>query len=286
MPGPVDKTSSHREAGAARKYGVLVISHGSREADWVTLVDEAVAEVRVPEGVSIYSSFLEIVEGRLIQDGIDALEAQGVTDIYVLPLFISSGSTHIDDIGQGFGEPPVSDREGDLGIFTVRSARVTVGPPIDDDPEIAEILLANIRELSQDPANEAVLLVAHGSKEAVFHGRWRQGMQRLAERICELGGFRRAETAMLLPDQASCVLGAIQRREPETAVLVAPLFLSQGYFTRTVIPKRLAGRQYRYNGKTILPHPFAARWMERQVATWLDGFTNRQGSDRLEGEQA
>ncbi|MFS0726267.1 sirohydrochlorin chelatase [Paenibacillus sp. 1P07SE] len=272
--------------GPARKYGILVISHGSRDADWVTLVDDAVAAVQVPPEVEIVSSFLELIEGRLIQDGVDMLEDRGVTDIYVLPLFVSSGSTHIDDIGQGFGVPPVSDREGDLGVFKVRAARITVGPPIDEDPELAEVLLDNVRELSEDPAREAVLLVAHGSRERVFHGRWRQGMRALAERVRELGGFRRAETAMLLPDQAGCVLGAMQRQEPETAVVVVPLFLSQGYFTRSVIPARLSGADYRYNGRTILPHPFATRWMERQAAAWLDGFKASVGSDQLEGERA
>ncbi|WP_020619045.1 CbiX/SirB N-terminal domain-containing protein [Paenibacillus daejeonensis] len=270
----------------ARKFGILVISHGSRDADWVTLVDEAVAAVKVPPGVEIVSSFLELIDGRLIQDGIDDLEGRGVTDMYVLPLFVSSGSTHIDDIGQGFGQPPVSDREGDLGVFTIRSARITVGPPIDDDPELAEVLLGNIRELSGHPEREALLLVAHGSKEPVFHGRWRQGMRGLADRVRELGGFRRAESAMLLPNQAGCVLGAMKRQEPETAVLVVPLFLSRGYFTQSVIPARLSGLDYRYNGRTILPHPFATRWMERQAAAWLDGFKRNVGSDQLEGERA
>ncbi|MBW7459714.1 CbiX/SirB N-terminal domain-containing protein, partial [Paenibacillus sepulcri] len=140
------------------KPGVLVISHGSREADWVRLVDDAVesaaslvkqplASGQTQAGISpivqgssslstaagkrlemaaasggqtvpVVSSFLEIVEGRLIQDGIDKLEAEGVTDIYVLPLFVSSGSTHVDDIAQAFGQAPVSPaRTGELERF-------------------------------------------------------------------------------------------------------------------------------------------------------------------------
>ncbi|GGG02614.1 sirohydrochlorin chelatase [Paenibacillus abyssi] len=254
------------------KPGVLVISHGSREAQWVDLVDAAVQEVRCPAGVPIVSSFLEIVEGRLIQDGIDQLEAEGVTDIYVLPLFVSSGSTHIDDIGQAFGLAPVSEqREGDLERFTIRQASIHMGQPIDDDPEIAQLLLHNIKDLSAAPERESILLVAHGSKEAVFYGRWRSGMRLLAERVRSLGGFARAESAMLLPNQAACVMRAMQRKHPEQAVIVVPLFLSVGYFTGTVIPERLVGQDYRYNGRAILPNAFASRWMERQIAEWLEG---------------
>ncbi len=252
------------------KAGVLVISHGSRENEWVRRIDEAVARLQLTQPLPVVSAFLEIVEGRLIQDGVDELEAAGVTDLYVLPLFVSSGSTHVDDIGQGFGEPRVSEiREGELGTFTVSRAKVEYGVPIDNDPYIAQILYENIRELSVEPQQEQLLLIGHGSKELVFHKRWRHGLSQLAEQVRELGGFAVAQTAMLLPDQAACVLRAMQRKHPGQAVLVAPLFLSSGYFTNHVIPKRLGGLDYRYNGESLLPHPYVTRWMEQQIESWL-----------------
>ncbi|RAP74392.1 sirohydrochlorin chelatase [Paenibacillus montanisoli] len=258
------------------KPGVLVISHGSREAGWVKLVDEAVAAVKLDAVVPVVSAFLEIVEGRLIQDGIDRLEAEGVTELYVLPLFVSSGSTHVDDIAQAFGVAPVSAaRSGELAPFRIGAGtRVRFGLPIDDDADIAELLLGNIASLSAEPARERLLLVAHGSREAVFHGRWRSGMTQLAERVRELGGFAGADIAMLLPNQAACRLRALQRRYPGDVFIVVPLFLSEGYFTRTVIPGRLEGLDYRYNGRALLPHPCIVRWMERQVGCWLSSFTS------------
>ncbi|MBW7474844.1 cobalamin biosynthesis protein CbiX [Paenibacillus oenotherae] len=302
------------------KPGVLVISHGSREAQWVRLVDEAVAEVAEAIGqwpvgrddhdsaaltmtsVPVVSSFLEIVEGRLIQDGIDRLAAEGVTDVYVLPLFVSSGSTHVDDIAQAFGLPPVSAaREGELAPFRLDGRAdgwvgsgagaaadnrgdcvdgplrllVHFGQPIDDDPEIAELLLSNIRELSEAPERERLLLVAHGSVEAGFYGRWRSGMTQLAGRLRSLGGFAGAEIAMLLPNQAACKLRVMLRKQPDSAVIVVPLFLSSGYFTRTVIPERLGELTYRYNGQSMLPHPCIARWMVRQIDGWLAGLVQQ-----------
>ena len=273
------------------KPGVLVISHGSREAGWLKLVDDAVAAVAASgmfrgedggAGVPIVSSFLEIVEGRLIQDGLDKLAAEGVGELYVLPLFVSSGSTHADDIAQAFGAPPVSAaRAGELALFRVPAGmRVQIGQPIDDDGDIAELLLGNLAPLSADPARERLLLVAHGSREAVFHGRWRDGMTRLAGRLRALGGFAGADIAMLLPNQAACKLRALQRRHPGEAFIVVPLFLSEGYFTRTVIPKRLEGLDYRYDGKALLPNPRIAGWMERQIRNWLSAL-DANGGGRL-----
>ncbi|TYP69615.1 sirohydrochlorin chelatase [Paenibacillus methanolicus] len=274
--------------------GILVISHGSRDDSWVTLIDEAVASVAsalslrlldaaeraegsdagaLESGTPIVSSFLEIVEGRLIQDGIDRLEAEGVTELYVLPLFVSSGSTHVDDIAQGFGLPPVSpDREGELGRFRLSpAARVRFGTPIDDQAEIAEVLLGNIRELSESPEREALLLVAHGSKEEIFHDRWRLGLSRLAEQMRTIGGFAEAAYAMLLPDQAAERLSALLRERPELDVIVAPLFLSDGYFTQKLVPGRLEGLAYRYNGRPMLPNPGILRWMVSQIELYLNG---------------
>lgn len=253
------------------KPGILVISHGSREAAWVKLVDDAVtAAAASPRllDIPIVSSFLEIMEGRLIQDGIDELERRGVTDMYVVPFFISSGSTHVDEIGQAFGLPWLTDLEGDLGTFRV-SANVRYGLPIDDDPEIAELLAANIAELSKEPSNEALLLIGHGSKEKVFHERWQEGLMKLGERLRAVGGYKRAEYAMLLPDQAAAKLAAMQAANPEEAVIVVPLFLSRGYFTNHVIPTRLTGLEYRYNGKAMLPNQAIVKWLERQMLEGL-----------------
>ncbi|WP_339278887.1 CbiX/SirB N-terminal domain-containing protein [Paenibacillus sp. FSL W8-1187] len=254
--------------------GILVISHGSRDPGWVALVDEAVAAAaqtitQATGPVPVLSSFLEIVEGRLIQDGIDELLALGVSDLFVLPLFVSSGSTHVDDIMQAFGQPPAGLREGELEPLRTGEARIHPGVPIDDEPEIAELLLRQARELSRDPAREALLVVGHGSIEPVFHERWRSSLQRLGERLREGGGFARAETAMLLPDEAADRLREMRSRRPEETVIVVPAFLSQGFFTSTVIPSRLGELEYEYDGRAMLPDAAVPRWLARQALQWM-----------------
>ncbi|MGG1554428.1 sirohydrochlorin chelatase [Paenibacillus ferrarius] len=248
-----------------QKYGVLVISHGSRDEGWVRLVDEAVAGVVLHPDIPIYTSYLELVEGRLIQDGITTLEAQGVTDIIVVPLFVSSGSTHIDEISWALGVIPEPQLETDLEPFAIR-ARIHFTSPIDDDPVIADILWDRIKELTAEPKKEIVLVVGHGSKEDGFHQKWRTGLKQLAARVQRLGGFAGADVAMLLPDELRDRVQAVTADNPDYAVIVAPLFLSEGHFTRTVIPSRLEGCTYRYNGQALLPSPLISRWIERQIA--------------------
>lgn len=252
-----------------RKIGILVISHGSRSSRWVEGVDEAVSAVRLPDGIPVVSSFLELVEGRLIEDGIRALESRGVTDILAIPLFISSGSTHLDEIAYALRvipEPALPTKLVPLPI----QAKVTFNSPIDNDPAIAQIMYDKIKELSTDPGKETVLLLGHGTAERGFHRKWRHTLRGLADRMKELGHFAAADYAMLLPDQLSCRLRSLQKRRPGDSVIVAVLFLSEGYFTKTLIPSRLDGVDCRYNGRTLLPDPQISRWIERQVELYLN----------------
>jgi len=246
------------------KYGVLVISHGSRKAEWVDLVDQAVAAIKVDAAIPIYSSFLELIEGRLIQDGIYSLEEQGVTDILVVPLFVSSGSTHIDEISYALGVIEQPNLETDMVPLDIQ-ARIHFGTPIDYDEEIVQILYGKILPLSQQPSHEIVLLIGHGSVEKGFHLRWRKGLELLASRLKLLGGFDEVDVAMLLPDQVKRKMKLWTKRKPGHTILVAPLFLSEGYFTNQVIPLRMQEYSYKYTGKALLPHPLISQWMEKQI---------------------
>ncbi|PYI50076.1 sirohydrochlorin chelatase [Paenibacillus flagellatus] len=250
------------------KAGVLVISHGSRSTEWVKLVDGAVADVRLDEPVPVVSSFLEIVEGRLIQDGIDALEAEGVTDLIVVPLFVSKGSTHVDEIRYALGDLPAPSTETDLEPFRVM-ARVHMCEPLDDDPIVADMVLERLRGLSSRPDRERVLLVGHGSELPEFYARWKRGMGGVADRLREAGGFADVRTALLLPDETRDAMRDWLADDPDGDILVAPLFLSTGYFTEQVIPQRLEGFRYRYDGAALLPHPSVSRWMERTAGEAL-----------------
>lgn len=222
--------------------------------------------------IPVEAAFLELVEGRLIQDGIDRLEAAGVTDLLAIPLFVSSGSKHVSEIGWALGayaEPAV---ETELPRMRVR-ATLTYGNPIDADPEIVEVLLDRSRRLLDggNAAVAAVLLIGHGSEHAGLHEAWARGLAALAEAVRERGGYADAEIAMLRPDMAAEAVARLRERRPGCEVLALPAFLSEGYFTREVVPGRLAGLGCRYDGRTLMPHPMIARWIARQAEDWLRG---------------
>ncbi len=255
-----------------RRIGVLIISHGSRDEKWVELVDNAVHAMQLKQSMPVVSCFLEIVEGRLIQDGIDELESQDVTDIIAVPLFVSSGSTHVNEIGWALGAYAEAGHDTDLEPFRLK-ARLHYLDPMDDEDEVVEMVREHISCLAEQPSEAKVLIVAHGSATEGFYQKWSVMLERFAHKLKMLGGYKAVDYAMLLPDQLHEKLGRWDAQGVTGPLIIAPLFMSEGYFTQQVIPSRLEGYTYRYNGKSLLPHSNVTRWMERQVHLCIDSIS-------------
>ncbi len=257
-------------ARANMQPGLLIVSHGSRETGWVSLVDHTVEAVRSVLGgdMVVEAAFLELVEGRLIQDGVERLEAQGVDRLFALPLFVSSGSTHVDEIGWALGAYAEPKLETDLRRAKVR-VPLEYGKPMDDDPEVVELLLERLRSISEDTGRESVLLIGHGSKEAGFKEAWQRGMASIGEQLVSSGGFLGYSGALLQLDEVADRYAELSERNPGGTILVAPLFLSEGYFTSVVIPRELEDLDCRYSGQAYMPHPRVADWIVRKAKEWL-----------------
>jgi sirohydrochlorin ferrochelatase len=258
------------------KPGLLVISHGSREAGWVALVDETVEASRreLSCELPIETAFLELVEGRLIQDGIDRLEASGVTHIFALPLFVSSGSTHVDEIGWALGAYPKPRTETDLAPYRV-AVKLSYGKPMEDDPELVGVVLDRLKEMSTYSASESILLIGHGSSEPVFQEAWEQGLAAISEQLIRFGGYGACSSALLLPNQVQERWESLRSSHPGNTIVVVGLFLSEGYFTKEVIPRRLEGLECHYNGRALMPHPMVANWIIRHTLDWLEGLEHK-----------
>lgn len=247
-----------------RKRGALVIAHGSSKSEWVAMVDETVERVEVEMPVAV--GFLELVEGRGIPDAVRSLEDQGVEEMIAVPLFVSSGSNHIAEIAHLLGVEAPFSVETDVSPLEM-NARVRFCRPMDDHPYIAQILTERAKSLSTDPQNEWLLLVGHGNDTPVLHEEWEKAMKRLAGQVQQATGFAGVSHATFHPDNLRERAEALAR---DYRLLVVPLFLSEGYFTRKAIPSRLEGIPYIYSGKTYLPHPLVSRWISTTVREALE----------------
>ena len=87
---------AYENGGTDGEIGVLVIAHGSPSESWCSPVRNATDEVDLPCPVEL--GFLEFVPNETINLAVERLDDAGVTKIIAVPLFVSSHSSHIQEI--------------------------------------------------------------------------------------------------------------------------------------------------------------------------------------------
>jgi sirohydrochlorin cobaltochelatase len=239
---------------------VLVIAHGSPDPHWMERVEEAVRPYR--RQMLIRVAYLDGVEGRDIADEVERLERAGVETIAAVPLFVTAGSTHVSEIRGMLGLEPDAITPNVKPVAT--RARFLWCQPLEDHPLVEQIVCERLRALSVDPHREALLLVGHGSDLPGYRERWGRLLHRLTFRLQNRYYFSAAGYATLRPDTV-----ATRARQLASCgeLVVLPLFVSQGYFTRRALPERLAGVSYRYDGSAYLPHPLIGEWIVQSAKT-------------------
>ncbi|MDD3268500.1 MAG: GLUG motif-containing protein [Syntrophomonadaceae bacterium] len=238
--------------------GILVVAHGSGE-EWNQSVRESVAEVEVPYPVEL--GFLD-VETESIPMAVQALEEKGVKRIVAVPIFICSASSHMEEIKYMLGLPGSIDDAAALedGLARIQmTAAVELTSALDDHLLIAEILDERVESLSQNAAEEIVVLVAHGTSDPDNLAVWKEKMASLGDKLQQIHGFKQVCYGFVGAGTPGIrtVVEEVINNNPDCTVIVMPVMLSEGVYTSTKIPNALDGITYLYpeaGQRALLPH--------------------------------
>ena len=257
------------------KIGILAIAHGSKSESWCAPIRDAVENVSLAYPIEL--GFLENVPNETISDAVDKLDEENVTKIIAVPMFISSSSGHIAEIEYmlGLRETPPEGEEGLVQVNT--TAEIALTSAMDNHSLIAQILTDRAAKLSVNATNETVVIVAHGTSEneAGFAG-WNKSSASLAEKVKLM---LRHSKNINIEDVRYSFAKVNETLHPEFAVktvvedvsttsnpIVVPLFISEGYWTNTKIPKKLLKNlSYAYPEKgerALTPHDNVPNWIE------------------------
>jgi len=230
---------------------IWVIAHGSSKAEWIKMLDQQIAKIN--SSLPIMLSFLEKVEGRLITDGIAQLKLLGITDVLVIPLFVSSGSTHIQEI------KTILLTYKDIFKFTFANT-------MDDHDLVVKHITEQASILSKDPDNEQLLLIGHGSDEPEFIQKWNNVLNKLEVKLRNNTKYQRVHTATFLPYTIEEMFELTKMEDLTT--LVIPLFLSNGIFTDRRIPRAIEGYKAKYSGESYINADWIHTWIEAQIISF------------------
>lgn len=193
----------------AQDTGVLIMAHGGSE-EWNQHVKDAADPLEEKYPVEFAWGMANYVT---LQNSIKKLEAQGVSEIIAVPLFISSYSPIIRQNEYLFGmRDSLADRAMPLMHHTEEyvqmtgaevdssdymhgmlmppnlqqltiNADVTITNALDDHGVVAQILHDRILALSENPVNETVILAAHGPGRESDNIQWIENMESLSRKV-------------------------------------------------------------------------------------------------------
>lgn len=275
--------SPHPESSNAGDYGVLIMAHGGDE-DWNSAIEAMAGQVRDDYTVEIAFG---MADAGSIQDAVHRLEAQGVRRIGVVRLFIS-GDSWFERTGQILGiRPGAPMREMDetapahhgghamafWRIDTVSSFALSE-EGLSEAPEMGRVLVERARQLSTDPQQESVLILAHGPGDDAENQRWLSDIDARADAVRQALPFRHVEVQTLREDWAEKRAASEQRirafveqaAQQGSSALVIPYRVS-GFGPYAEV---LNGLPYVANQQGLLPSPQVAHWVRRQAALLHD----------------
>jgi sirohydrochlorin ferrochelatase len=225
-----------------------------------------------------------------IQSAHDRLVARGVTSIVAVPLFISSHSTVVTSTEYLLGLR--KEMPADLKIFATMShgaagehsghggpaedgtkpvalrVPVRMSAALNAHPVVADILRSRTSAISRRPANEAVILVAHGPNDDQANERWLADLRITGARLKSDGYASvdamtvRDDAPKAVRDAATAELRALVKRRAAggTRVLIVPALLSFGGI-EAGIRKRLEGLDYEMTTAALAPDGRLVTWV-------------------------
>jgi sirohydrochlorin ferrochelatase len=259
------------------KTGILVMAHGGFP-EWNAAVVESVAPIRSVVPVRI--AFGMAQPGPL-QRAVRELEAEGVTHIAAVGLFVSSQSfrEQIEYLLGLRSEPPAMYLHhhggGDLSLsHHMEMIPGNLAPsPIDrdatmllnrkglyDSKEIGRIIVQRVAALSTSPEKESVLILAHGEGDNTIDQQWVSQVSNLAAQVRGSGPFRHVQVETLREDWRDKRVQAEER--------IRDFVQDKGRQGNhvLVVPFRVfEGLEYLSDGRALLPHPIITDWIREQA---------------------
>lgn len=249
--------------------GILVLIHGFGPTGDLVMTESVMPMGAIfPAGMS---AGMSMMGSEHIQASLDRLTAAGAETIIVVPMVSSRRNTLIYQWQYVFG---LREHGAYLDVPQVSTkARVIMAEPPAGHPLITRIILDHAMELSSDPANEVLFVVAHGPIFDEENQAQLAAMGKQAKRIQEMGGFSKVEPFTLQDDAAPAIRAANVARlraaieaaqaDDKRVLIVTDLLAARSIQWK--IERDLEGLDYAFSVKGISMHPDFPRWFEETV---------------------
>ncbi len=274
--GSAQPGDSRPLCGDGSKVGVLLVSHGSHSESWRKMVLDIEQSVRhdiLDSGriAEVRSAFMEYTEPSIATQ-LKEFDREGFADIILVPLLLTVSSHSFDDIPTIIGQKRDHLTVNTLPLQGIEiykpKARVAIAPLLDFPAVLGKNIVRRVRQMSKDPANEGVVLVAYGDKQ--YEEEWKRLLEKVGNEIKNETGvdcIRHSWCGHVVQYKSESTATAIRdvlqgkQRALVVPVLVAVDEAFQGKIIGGAIRDVNAGQRIAYQHDAILPDENINRWV-------------------------
>lgn len=262
-----------------KKIGVLLVNHGSRSATWRQAL--LALEANVKDSLVGYgkiqgtkTAFMEYNEPS-IATRLKEFDAEGYTDVIIVPIFLTVSSHSFDDIPTIIGkkEDPQSLETLKIEKIERYSPRATthLTPLLDFSGMLKENILRRASQLSKEPGKEGLVMIAYG--DATYMKEWSALLHDVGDYVRQHSAIDTyafgwcGHVAHYNPDSTTIAINRVFKTK-EKALVVPVLVAHDEMFQVKIIGDGIAKTGNRQNdvayvADSILPDKNIEQWVIR-----------------------
>jgi cobalamin biosynthesis Co2+ chelatase CbiK len=278
---------------AQEKTGLLIIAHGAPSPQWNQPVLNLENQVKERLREKSISAFDEVRVGLMefaqpsIATVVNDMENKGITKMYALPLFIAPSGHSLYDVpvilGLYYDQEMVNGIKEEGTKITDTKIKITVGPSLNYQTVMKDILLDKVKNLSDNPAEEALIILAHGDKH--FMPIWEEITNKTGHYILGKTGIEYFDKAFVEVGQSFAIDGVnpiLEASENKKKVIVVGMYLSMGVKNmaensgflmmgqKVESKKMFEGKNIVFEEKGLLPDARITEWIVDRAVEWLN----------------
>ncbi len=205
-----------------------------------------------------------------LQKSVQSLQESGVTDIVALPLFLSQ-----DD-------PVLRKVAANLPAYHARE-QIRLAPPMSESYLSAQVLLDRVKTVSQNPAEEHLVVLGIGAMEAADEEGIRSDIAPLIDYVKQYIPFHNTEVGIYFDRNAETSLKEAKNQGVDDLIIrtaakkgrtiVVPFYIGPRFDNRMSMTNWLSRKFSEYDltfvKEEIIPHPNVLLWLKKTANHYL-----------------